>query len=137
MEYSSEMLPPSAQRVRRASTPEQNHEIDQITGENLRRYTRMESGRVLEHIEDLDREWDVERVLEVNASTLMLTGLALGLTVDRKWFVLSAIVGGFLLQHGVQGWCPPVPLLRRLGFRTRSEIDTEKFALKAHLSTLD
>lgn len=38
---------------------------------------------------------------------------------------------GFLFQHAVQGWCPPVSLLRRLGFRTSSEIDAERYALKA------
>jgi hypothetical protein len=37
----------------------------------------------------------------------------------------------FLFQHAVQGWCPPVPLFRRLGVRTRKEIDAEKYALKA------
>jgi hypothetical protein len=52
-------------------------------------------------------------------------------TVSRKWLLLSAAVGGFLLQHAVSGWCPPIPLLRRLGIRTRSELDREKFALEA------
>jgi hypothetical protein len=33
-------------------------------------------------------------------------------------------------MHAVQGWCPPVPVLRKMGIRTRSEIDREKFALK-------
>lgn len=41
------------------------------------------------------------------------------------------MVGGFLLQHALQGWCPPVPVLRRLGFRTQTEIDEERYALKA------
>jgi hypothetical protein len=35
----------------------------------------------------------------------------------------------FLLQHGLQGWCPPLPVLRRLGVRTQREIDAEKYAL--------
>ena len=78
----------------------------------------------------LDKEWDIERVLEVNASTLALTGLILGLTKNRKWLFLLGIVLPFLLQHGLQGWCPPLPLLRRLGIRTRGEIDREKYALK-------
>jgi hypothetical protein len=39
-------------------------------------------------------------------------------------------VAGFLLQHAVQGWCPPVPVFRRLGFRTQTEIDYERYALK-------
>ncbi len=29
-----------------------------------------------------------------------------------------------------QGWCPPVPILRRLGFRTSFEIEQERQALK-------
>ena len=78
---------------------------------------------------ELDREWDVERILEVNASTLALTGLVLGVTVNRKWLLLPGIVLPFLLQHGLQGWCPPLPVLRRLGVRTRGEIDREKNAL--------
>jgi hypothetical protein len=45
--------------------------------------------------------------------------------------VLTLAVLGFLLQHAVQGWCPPLALLRRLGVRTRREIDAEKYALKA------
>jgi hypothetical protein len=31
--------------------------------------------------------------------------------------ILPALVTAFLFQHAVQGWCPPVPILRRLGFR--------------------
>lgn len=36
----------------------------------------------------------------------------------------------FLLLHATQGWCPPLPLFRRLGVRTRGEIEKEKFALR-------
>ncbi len=50
--------------------------------------------------------------------------------MDRRLFVLPAIVAGFLLQHAVQGWCPPIPIFRRLGIRTASEIDSERYALK-------
>lgn len=35
------------------------------------------------------------------------------------------------LQHAVQGWCPPVPVFRRLGIRTAREIDLERYGLKA------
>ena len=35
------------------------------------------------------------------------------------------------LQHAVQGWCPPLAVWRRLGVRTQSEIDEERYALKA------
>ena len=79
----------------------------------------------------LDTEWDVERTLESNAATLALTGTLLGIFVDRRFLAIPIVVSGFLLQHALQGWCPPVPLFRRQGFRTMREIDTERYALKA------
>jgi hypothetical protein len=82
-------------------------------------------------LDELDREWDIERTLEANASSLAFTGVVLGATVDRRWLALPVLVTGFLFQHAVQGWCPPLPILRRLGFRTAKEIDQERYALKA------
>jgi len=82
-------------------------------------------------IDELDGEWDIERWLETNASVLAFTGTLLGLFVNRKFFAIPCLVLPFLFQHAVQGWCPPVPILRRKGVRTRREIDTEKVALKA------
>jgi hypothetical protein len=79
----------------------------------------------------LDREWDIERTLEANAAAASLLGLALGALVDRRFFVFPAVVAGFLLQHALQGWCPPLPAFRRLGVRTPREIDVERTALKA------
>ncbi|PWB90909.1 hypothetical protein C5688_08570 [Methylocystis sp. MitZ-2018] len=87
--------------------------------------------KIDERLEELDREWDIERALEANASSVALVGLALGLTSDRRWLALPVLVSGFLLQHALQGWCPPLPLLRRLSFRTAEEIGQERNALKA------
>lgn len=121
----------SADRVRRSTSPELNEQIDQETDFNIQKYANSKHTVIEQRIEELDREWDVERALEVNASTLALSGLVLGITVNRKWLALPVIVTTFLLQHGVQGWCPPLPILRRMGFRTRGEIDREKYELKA------
>lgn len=119
----------SADRVRRSTSMELNQRIDQQIDNNIRSYANSSQAAIRQRLHELDKEWDVERVLEVNASTLALTGLALGLTVNRKWFVLPTAVLGFLLQHGIQGWCPPLPVLRRFGVRTRGEIDREKYEL--------
>ncbi|QJD57492.1 DUF2892 domain-containing protein [Pseudomonas sp. gcc21] len=118
-----------ADRVRRSTSDDINRSIDDQTDANIRRFSQRSHNDIRQRIEALDREWDVERVLEVNASTLALTGLVLGLTTNRKWLFLPGVVLPFLLQHGVQGWCPPLPILRRLGIRTRGEIDREKYAL--------
>lgn len=131
--YAEDASRESADRVRRSTPMHLNRQIDHQTNANIERYCAKGSTAILHRIEELDREWDIERVLEVNASTLALSGLVLGLTVDRKWLALPAIVLPFLLQHGLQGWCPPLPILRRMGIRTRGEIDREKYALKAKL----
>lgn len=78
----------------------------------------------------LDREWAVERVLVLQSSITSLLGLALARTSGRRWVLLTAATAGFLLQHAVQGWCPPLSLHRRLGFRTQREIDLEIHVLK-------
>jgi hypothetical protein len=82
-------------------------------------------------LRELDEEWDIERAIQANAATLAMTGTALSLVHDRRWAFLPLVVTGFLLQHATQGWCPPVPILRTLGFRTPAEIDRERYALKA------
>lgn len=123
----------SPNRVRRWTDEHVNRDIDQVTDSNIARYAGRSRAEIHQRIQELDREWDIERALEVNASTLALTGLALGVAVDRRWLALPGFVLGFLLQHGLQGWCPPLPVLRRLGFRTREEIDREKYALKSAL----
>lgn len=125
----------SADRVRRSTNIELNRQIDRQTDANIKRYASLGREAVLRRIEALDREWDVERVLEVNASTLALSGLVLGVTLNKKWLLVPGVVLSFLLQHGLQGWCPPLPVLRRLGIRTRGEIDREKYALKVALDS--
>lgn len=122
---------PGSDRVRRSTASEVNRRFDE---ERLQRVTDLAgapSDVITRHIEELDRAWDVERVLEANASTLMLLSLALSKWHSRKWLVLTTIVPAFLLQHAIQGWCPPIVLIRRLGVRTRKEIDVERTALKA------
>lgn len=122
-------------RVRRATPAVINRAIDRETDRNITRYAAMSDQRIRERVRELDQEWDIERVLELNAATLGLTGLAMALNVDRRWLVLPGVALAFLLQHAVQGWCPPLPILRRLGIRTRGEIDREKFTLLSLLET--
>lgn len=115
----------------------QNHTADAVNRiiheEMLERlvYFALHPAKIGERLAELDREWDVERALEANAAGLVLGGLTLGIVSDRRWFALPVIVAGSLLQHAIQGWCPPLPILRRLGFRTAHEIDQERYALKA------
>ena len=108
-----------------------NASIRRKTENNIAYYASGGSDAITRRLAELDQEWDIERMLETNAATATLIGMTLGITVSKKWFVLPAVIAGFLLQHAVQGWCPPLPVMRRLGFRTAAEIDYERYALKA------
>jgi hypothetical protein len=118
-------------RVRANTAPEINQRIDKQIEENVRYYSGQPRESIAGRIHDLDEEWDIERFIEAMASSFSLTGIILGATADRRWFLLPTVILSFLLLHAIQGWCPPVPVLRRLGIRTREEIDRERYALKA------
>jgi len=120
----------NADRVRANTSEEINRRLDRELEARVQSYEQRSPAKITQRIEELDREWDMERLLETNASAIAFTGLLLGVTQSRKWLIVPGIVLPFLFQHAVQGWCPPVPLFRRLGVRTREEIDREKYALK-------
>jgi hypothetical protein len=122
------MLAQSATRSEGA--PEIHHEIEQEAKERTE-WLAERPHLIDRRLRQLDEEWDIERAIEANAATLALVGTILSMTHDRRWSFLPLAVTGFLLQHATQGWCPPVPVLRSLGFRTQGEIDRERYALKA------
>jgi len=121
----------NADRVRANTADSVNQRIDQRIEDNVRYYSGRSQQEIARRIQELESEWDIERVLETMASSFSLTGLFLGATRNRLWFLLPTTVLSFLLLHAVEGWCPPVPILRRLGIRTREEIERERYALKA------
>jgi len=116
-------------RVPAHSAPEINRQIREEIEANREYYGRNPS-RMRRRLLELDGEWDIERAIEANAGAIGFTGLLLSFA-DRRWIILPMLVTGFLFQHAVQGWCPPVPILRRLGFRTSYEIEEERRALLA------
>jgi hypothetical protein len=124
------MLPATTRRV--------TDHTDAYVNETIRLRTEMKIVEAIaagpygieKRLAEIDREWDIERALEANAASISLAGFALGAFVNRGFLVLPAVVAGFLLQHALQGWCPPVPVMRRLGMRTQTEIEQERYALK-------
>jgi hypothetical protein len=117
-------------RVRSHTAPEILEELDQALLRRLESHQGASDAAIGARLRELDDEWDIERVLIVNAATLASLGIAAGL-VRRRMLLLPLGVGAFLLQHGLQGWCPPLAIFRRRGVRTRREIDLERYSLKA------
>lgn len=125
------IVPPSATRVEKNTGVHINQDIHNRSKHNVLLYASAGRPAINRRLRELDEEWDIERILEANAASISLMGLALGSFFDRRWFLLPTAVAGFLLQHAVQGWCPPVPVFRRMGVRTSNEIQQERHALKA------
>lgn len=125
------MLSSTVDRVPQHTAAHVNQRIQQQTRENIDRAALGGAEQIERRLQELDKEWDVERALEANAASVVLIGCALGFVADRRFFALPAFVGAFLLQHALQGWCPPLPIMRRLGIRTAAEIEEERRALKA------
>lgn len=125
----STIVTPSVARVPLHTATESNRRIRDETTQRVV-YYRAHPDEIGKRIKALNEEWDVERALATGSSCLSLLGLALGFGRGRRWLALATGVQAFYLQHSLQGWCPPLPLLRRLGFRTPMEIEQEREALK-------
>lgn len=125
------MVPSTVARVPEQTADHVNEQIRRQMEERVARIATAGPEAIAQRLEELDREWDTERTLETNAATLTVVGSALALFVDRRFAVIPLVVSGFLLQHAVQGWCPPLPVFRRSGYRTQFEIEQERYALKA------
>lgn len=118
-------------RVAEHTSETVNEAIRRETDMRVAAYVSASKRDIDRRLKELDSEWDIERTLETNGSTLLLLGLLMGVAVNRKFLILPALVGGFCLQHAIQGWCPPIEAFRRMGIRTAREIEEERFALKA------
>jgi hypothetical protein len=127
------MIVPSTKNRVPAHTSRQVNRRIQKTIENRVETLKDHPELIRQRLAKLDREWDIERAIEMNASALAFIGTSLGAAHSKRWLALPLLVTGFLFQHAIQGWCPPVPILRRLGFRTVYEIEEER----RHLLALD
>lgn len=118
------------ERVRENTRERENLKMDLRINKQIMKYSEMSADEITQRLEELKKEWDIEKTFEVNSAALALSGLVLGTFVNRKWYLLTAVAAGFLLQYGLQGWCPPLPLFRAMRIRTHQEIEEEIYALK-------
>jgi len=123
-------LPGTAERIPLHTAQQFNDRIVERTLSDVALYQHASPELRDARIHQLDREWDTERVLETSHGALLIAIGVLGLLAPRRWLAVAAgLIGGFLLQHALQGWSPQVPLVRRVGVRTPYEIAGEKSAL--------
>jgi hypothetical protein len=83
-----------------------------------------------DRLAELEREWSAGRVTKAVIGVLLVAGFALTALLNPWWLILPAVGGVFLLQYlfSRTSWLGKV--FQEMGFRTSSEIDQEKMALK-------
>lgn len=125
------IFPPTAKRAAFHTCNNVNQDIKNKTIGCINTYKNSGEAVLSDKIEKLNREWDTERVLETNAASVVLLSSMMGYKKKKCcWFLLTGAVGFFLLQHALQGWCPPLPVIRKLGVRTAEEMNQEKTVFK-------
>jgi len=122
------LIQPALEKARKIKEKVKEN-IEGKTSSNLVHYANETEAVIKQRIDALDNEWDMDRMLQLNGSILSIAGVALGARVHKNWFILPGVIAGFLALHAVKGWCPPVPLFKAMGVRTRKDIDKEKYGL--------
>ena len=129
----------SHDRVREHTAGPVNERIDRATRAQVAESTGQGRDAIVRRLTELDHEWDVDRALMANLAVVGGAAFSVGLLryastppLRPRRTGLLAFFGvqmTFMLVHAVVGWCPPLPVLRRLGFRTKGEIEGERHAL--------
>lgn len=123
------MFSKTTRRVENHSPDEVNAGIREDTKARIARYAAEPEQVLRGRLDELEHEWDIERILEANFAGVVLASLLLGRGVNKGFYALAGVAAVFMAQHVVQGWCPPVSAFRRLGVRTSREIEHERNSL--------
>lgn len=128
---------PENDQIRDRSSDRANQRIDDDTRQEL---AKAESPTTVhQRLAELDREWDIDRALMLNFAVIGggMAALALrSMRRHRKLGVPGVLLFtqlGFLAYHAIRRWCPPMPVFRRLGFRSDREIAAERVELESRL----
>jgi len=114
-----------------ADIAEKNTQENDNVFEQVKDYSHKGKAKISERLQELESEWDMERIIHLHLSGISIAGALLGYFLHKRWLILPALAAAVLVLHSMNGMAPQKPLLRKLGFRTRDEINREKYSLKA------
>ncbi|MBI5549179.1 MAG: hypothetical protein HY901_35280 [Deltaproteobacteria bacterium] len=120
-----------ADRIR-SHTPEAiNAEIDHCVAARIEDFATRSSAEIDAQIARLDRTWGLDRVAVTFLSGVALVCSAAAYRLGPAWLLGTGVATLSLLRYAVSGSGPGLVRLRRMGLRTRREIECERCALKA------
>lgn len=82
-------------------------------------------------LSELDHEWTAGQLIKIFTSLGIFVGLGLAVFVHVAWLALPIVLGLLLLDYALNRHSLLASLLRWAGFRTRTEVEHERIALKA------
>jgi hypothetical protein len=117
-------------------------EADRSTARNIRFYADKSPERIGRRLVALDREITLEHfVYRAGAAVLALaTVMSLPPTRSKFWPILGLVAATLQLQYSITGKNGLTTILRRRGYRSRTEIQAERnslVALRGDLGTID
>jgi hypothetical protein len=132
---------PKSDGIRKHTSSRANQKIDRATQESLdeRAYS---PDAMRARLAELEGEWNIDRALMLNFAVLGGLSAAMAMRSIHRGKGLGAWAGvfatqiAFLAHHAIRRWCPPMPVFRRLGFRSEREIDAERAGLEKRLAEL-
>lgn len=130
------MFPKTATRVRDHTPAHLNFRILDRTADNVARYASAGREEIHRRLDQLDAEWDTDRLIMTHACTLGLAGFLLGKLKHRAFYLAPFGMLALLLEYALQGWYPPLRPMRFFGFRTPREIEDERHELLRALEGL-
>jgi hypothetical protein len=134
--------PPAHDLVRRHTSEASNARIDRETAAALDEAARSPDA-IRARLAELDREWNVDRALMLNFAIIggLSASLAMRSMARRRrlggWGAMFFTQIAFLAHHAIRSWCPPMPVFRRLGYRSNQEICAERIALEDELGRIE
>jgi sirohydrochlorin ferrochelatase len=99
----------STDRIRAHTAKEVLRRIDDDMNQRLIEAADAPHEATAQRLKALEREWDTDRALEIEAATMGLLGLALGVFTRPALLALPAFVAAGVLTHAVTGHYPLMP----------------------------
>lgn len=122
-------------KVRQMTPRSVNEKIDRQMLQRVEEISAQGPEAIKGRLQELEKEWDLDKVLMLNFSVLIFAQL-LAARKDKRWLWGPIIQTPFMAMHAVLGWCPPSLWFRPMGFRTDKEIQSEREELMANLSRM-
>jgi hypothetical protein len=127
--------------IRKHTSDASNQRIDHETQEAMEQI-EYSPELIRARLDKIDREWNVDRALMLNFAVLASFSASMAMRNVYRHGKLGVFGAAFFTQmaflahHAIRRWCPPLPVFRRLGFRSDHEISAERVALLRRLDQL-